>query len=146
MTWQWFAVVAGSLLWAVDTSKEESKKALDPLQGTWVATGGEQEGNPFPEAGLKNMKLVVSGDQYTFTSDSPEEKGVLKPDPSKSPKALDIDIKEGEQKGQSQKAIYELDGDTLKICFTQPGNDRPSEMAAKAGSKCVMIVFKKEKP
>ena len=41
--------------------------------------------------------------------------------------------------------IYELDGDTLKVCYAIDGGKRPAEFKAKPGSKHVLIVFKRLK-
>lgn len=142
-------VLAVTLLVAADAPADDAvKKELDNLQGTWVATAGEAGGQTFLDDQLKAMKFVVQGNKYTFTmkeTTEHPEKGILKPDPAPSPKALDIEITEGPEQGKTQKAIYELDGDTLKICFAQAGKDRPTEMSAKGEQAQGLLTFKREK-
>ena len=59
---------------------------------------------------------------------------------------MDITITEGDAKGQLQLAIYELDGDTMKICANTPGDkERPKEFTSKPGSGHINIVLKREK-
>ena len=43
------------------------------------------------------------------------------------------------------QGIYELKGDELKICLSEPGGQRPGELSAKEGSKRMLITFKKAK-
>jgi hypothetical protein len=44
------------------------------------------------------------------------------------------------------KGIYALDGDSLKICVSQPKADRPTEFATKKGSNSSLVILKREKP
>jgi uncharacterized protein (TIGR03067 family) len=146
MKLRWLCIVAAGLLVAAEDQKDDAKKDLDKLQGTWKAESAEADGNALPDEVVKQMKLVVKGDKYTFTAGPMEEKGTLKLDPSKKPAEVDIMIEEGEDKGKTQLGLYQLDGDTFKICFGRAGEkERPKELAAKAGSGTGMFVLKREK-
>src|SRR5207247_10509674 len=48
---------------------------------------------------------------------------------------------------KTNPAIYELDGDELKLCMSnEPGtNKRPAELASKEGSKLLLMTFKRAK-
>ena len=48
-------------------------------------------------------------------------------------------------KGKTTLSIYEIEGDTLKICSVEPGKDRPTEFSSKPGSGHFLRVFKREK-
>ena len=61
-------------------------------------------------------------------------------EPAKSPKTIDITMKEGD-KGTAH-GIYELKGDTLKICVARPNTERPTEFTEKG---TVFITFKRKK-
>ena len=50
-----------------------------------------------------------------------------------------------EYKGKTALGIYELEGDTLKLCYSQPGKDRPKEFTAAKGSGQAMSVWKRDK-
>ncbi len=55
---------------------------------------------------------------------------------SKDPKTIDYILTAGSGKGKSQYGIWELKGNTLKVCFTEPGKDRqgrPSDFTAGEG-------------
>jgi uncharacterized protein (TIGR03067 family) len=53
---------------------------------------------------------------------------------------------EGPDKGKTIRGIYELDGDTLRTCVSPPGEERPSEFAAKADTDFMLFVYKRAKP
>ncbi len=52
---------------------------------------------------------------------------------------------DGSKKGETRKGIYLLEGDRLKICFSNE-DDRPKELTAKAESEQVMYTLRREKP
>ncbi len=45
-----------------------------------------------------------------------------------------------------ERRIVTRKGDELKLCYRPEGGDRPKTFQSKAGSKLVMIVFKRVKP
>src|SRR5205823_12704263 len=73
--------------------------------------------------------------------------GIYHLDPSKSPKQIDFTIL-GEVK-KTGLGIYQLDGDTLKLCLSiDPAkvDQRPKEFAAKAGEKRVVLTLRRLTP
>jgi uncharacterized protein (TIGR03067 family) len=144
----WMVLAAGLLLAAGAPSKDDlAKKDLDAMKGTWKAVSGEEDGKAVQEDDAKKFKLVVDGDKYTFTVEGvSEEQGTIKLDPSQKPRAIDVMILSGDDKGKSQHGLYEVEGDTLKLCFTPPGRERPKELAGKEGTNATLFVFKRQKP
>ncbi len=71
--------------------------------------------------------------------------GTSEIDPTRKPKTIDFMTTEGDDKGKIVLGIYELGDDTRKLCYAQPGKDRPSEFSAPAGSGHTLVVFKREK-
>jgi uncharacterized protein (TIGR03067 family) len=149
----WVLVVVGLLL-AADTPKEDparkelkenpSTKELKSLTGTWMAVSGEENGKEISKDDAKAFELTIKDGKYTLKIMGKEqEQGTITVDPEKKPKTIDIDITSGDDKGKSQKGIYELDGDTLKVCVARPEEERPKELAGKAAS---LWVFKRAKP
>jgi uncharacterized protein (TIGR03067 family) len=134
------ALVAGFLI-AADDPKEDLKK----LEGTWTMVSGEKDGKPVPEQTIKIAKLVIKGDQHDVKIGNDAYQGTHKIDPSKKPKTIDATDTEGPFKGKTVYGIYESDGDTFKVCFAKPGDERPKEFNTKAGTGHIMHVWKKEK-
>jgi uncharacterized protein (TIGR03067 family) len=144
MTLPLIALSAGLMLAQAD----DAKKELDKIQGTWIAVTYDVNGMKPPADIVQTIKFVCTGDKYEQAMQGQVvEKGTHKLDPSKKPKHMDITVTEGEAKGQTQLAIYEFEGDTLKICANLPGSkERPTEFASKPGSSNVInIVLKREK-
>jgi uncharacterized protein (TIGR03067 family) len=115
------------------------------MQGDWVVVEGEQGGKPIGADDLKSMQFHVSSDQYEFKQSGQTEKGTLAVDISQKPKALDIHIVEGDQAGKLQKGIYQFDGGRLKICVSQPGEDRPKEFKTKETQSDAVLIFERPK-
>src|SRR5208283_26079 len=131
-----FLVVSGVLA--------QDKKETEKLDGKWLVISVERDGKP--DDSLKGAVRTNAGDSYTLTpKDGKGIPGTFKVDPTKKPKTMDMMPGEGRYKGKTLLGIYELEGDTLKICFAEPGKDRPSDFASKPGSGVVLAIHKREK-
>jgi uncharacterized protein (TIGR03067 family) len=115
----------------------------DALQGKWLPSEGERAGKPFP---AQNITLEIKDGKYTVMAGGVSDKGTIKINASAKPKEMDITGTDGPNKGKTFKVIYELDGDTLKICYDLSGNGRPTEFKTKEGSKDLLVIYKREKP
>ena len=148
---QMLLVLSLAFLVGVAYADDKDKKSdLDKMKGTWKATSGEAGGIALPDEFLDKVTFTIKGDKYTFKS--PDETGVetveegaLKLDAAKKPAQMDINITKGKDEGKKQYGIYELDGDTMKLCFTPPEEGRPKDFTTKEGSKNVVMVFKRQK-
>ena len=58
---------------------------------------------------------------------------------------MDVLGTEGPNKGKTFPSIYELDGDTLKICYTLEGKDRPAGFESKEGTETLLVTYKRAK-
>jgi uncharacterized protein (TIGR03067 family) len=143
---QLFLVLAVSALIAADTANDDVKKELKKFEGTWVIESFEQDGEKTPADAFKGTKLVCKDDTFTMTMPGVTYKGTFKVDVAKKPKHIDIHFTEGPEKGKNIKGIYEIEGDTYKLCIKMMGDkDRPTEFATKAGSGIALEVLKREK-
>jgi uncharacterized protein (TIGR03067 family) len=116
------------------------------LEGTWLPATAELAGKDFPDDIRKTIKLTVKGDKYTVAVGDKLDQGTTKLDPTKKPKAMDIVGTEGPNKGRTILAIYELDKDTLKICYDLGGKERPTEFKTQAKTQLFLVTYKREKP
>lgn len=122
-----------------------SRNAADEgklLEGTWLPTAAELGEKPLDDATLKAIKLVVDGEKYTVGK---VDRGTLKIDPAAKPKTMDIVGTDGPNKGKTLLAIYELDGDNLRICYDLSGKARPTEFKTKKGEKLFLATYKRAK-
>jgi hypothetical protein len=70
--------------------------------------------------------------------------GHFKLDPSRKPKEIDVTELDGERKGKTTSGLYEIDGDTLRLCHPGlPGGDRPSVLESKEGSTDYLWTLKR---
>ena len=117
---------------------DDAKKDQEKLQGTWSVVSAEADGTATDE--IKNDKLVFAGDKITIKKAGGDEEHVtFTLDTSKKPKQIDINAD-----GKMIQAIYELDGDKLKVCAAMPGADRPTDFTTKAGSNRMLVTLKRE--
>jgi uncharacterized protein (TIGR03067 family) len=138
-------VLALGLLIAGRSLAATPDEELAKLTGTWFATAVTSDGKEWAPADVKKVFLIVKGADYTFGEGARVAKGTHKLDPSKSPKTIDATRTSGAEKGSTFKGIYELEGDTFKVCFASPGKDRPADFSAKEGSGRRLIVLKRSK-
>ncbi len=118
----------------------------DALQGTWLPSTAELGGKSFPDEVRKTIKLVVKDDKYTVTVGKQVDQGTVKLNPSAKPKAMDITGTDGPNKGKTILAIYERDGDTLRVCYDLSGKNRPTEFKTREGTQLFLVTYKREKP
>jgi uncharacterized protein (TIGR03067 family) len=114
------------------------------LEGTWLPAEAELAGKKFPDEVRKTIKLVIKGDDYLVTVGKQPDRGTCKLDPAAKPKALDITGTEGPNKGRTILAIYERDGDILRVCYDLSGKVRPKEFSTKEGTKLFLVTYKRQ--
>jgi uncharacterized protein (TIGR03067 family) len=138
---------SGHALMTYRRQNSDARKDVEQLRGTWACVSGERNGQPIPEATVRQLRLVLTDTKYaTYRGDDLLFESDYKLAPTKTPAAIDTIGTEGEHTGRPAQGIYRLDGDTLKLCYTMPGRDRPKEFESKAGSEATLTVWKRAKP
>jgi uncharacterized protein (TIGR03067 family) len=130
-----FAAVCGAAALAADKAVDDE---IAKWQGTWKAVAFEHDGKQTPPEKLQPIKLTVTGANYHFQNGDFSERGTYKFQPDKDPKALDIVVGEGPDKGKVYLVIYKVEGDRLTICLESENNARPRQFTGKAGTGCVL--------
>lgn len=111
------------------------------LQGTWkvvkrVKNGATEDPAEHPTT------LKFSGKAITETRDGkPAQKGAYTIDDSKTPKRITLTGKAGDNAGKTFEAIYEIDGDTLKLAYSFGENASipPKDFAGGEGSGLLVL-------
>ena len=120
--------------------KVDVEKELKKFQGTWTFESVETGGKEVPAAEFKGITVTFEGDKYAVKKgDEVIQACTQKLDPSKSPKTLDVTVVEGPNKGAVVLGIYEISGDTLKVCFDPEGKKRPTEFKSESGSQTLVV-------
>jgi uncharacterized protein (TIGR03067 family) len=118
----------------------------DTIRGTWLPSTAELAGKMFPDEVLKSITLVVKDDRYTVTVGKEVDQGTVKLNATAKPKEMDITGTDGPNKGKTILAIYERDGDTLRVCYDLSGKRRPTEFKTREDTQLFLVTYKREKP
>lgn len=138
MTGRAALIVAAGLLLAADSSTDDAaKKDQKKLQGTWKVQSGRLDGKDAPPGLLAKWRVVIDGDQVTIKGGMRDQTYTFTLDPSQKPAAIDFDSK--------AKGIYQLKGNTLRLCWAKAGKDRPTKFVSRAGSDIVLFLLKRVK-
>jgi uncharacterized protein (TIGR03067 family) len=141
MRFMFMLTLTAALALAIRTSasviKVADKDHASGLLGTWVVVSGEEDGKPSLQEKIKGSKMTVDKKSIKLTDKDDKQLWILdyKLDPSKRPAQIDMTVAEGQGAGKTSEGIYELDGDTLKLCYSLPGGERPKEFKTKTGGK-----------
>lgn len=116
---------------------------LKKLQGSWTVVELEVEGAKMPFGG---SKIVIDGDQFTTVGMGSSYSGAMEIQPSKQPKTFDVLFAAGPHKGKRSLGIYELDGDTWRICMGFAGvKTRPEKFATAPKSGYALETLKRDR-
>lgn len=122
-------------------------KELAKLDGTWVAQSVEVGGNKIPDEELKKFpgRLTIKGGKWTLKAGERSQTGTFTANAAKKPAQMDIKPGDGPNAGKTIAAIYQQDGDTLKVCYAPAGKERPTAFGTTDKPGYALIIYKREK-
>lgn len=115
------------------------------VQGKWKPAKAELAGQPLPDAVLKIISLKLDHGKYEVLVGDEPDRGTYTLDATKGAKGMTIAGTEGPNEGKTFPAIYELEGDTLRICYDLSGAGRPTEFKSVAGTKLYLVTYHRKK-
>jgi uncharacterized protein (TIGR03067 family) len=144
--------------------KSSSQSNSDALQGTWVVIEAEVDGEK--RADLVGEQIVIRGEWLNFGPKYAMSDGGYAVDPTQRPRHLNLDrhnpqfvppfvtiaFAPMDFPGMAANvamittrhlAIYELEGDTLKICGMGKDSQRPKTFATQAGTGQYLVICKR---
>jgi uncharacterized protein (TIGR03067 family) len=119
------------------------KGDLEKLQGVWNITALETDGSELPDNMFSGAQIAIKGDTFESLSMGMVYSGKITLDVAKKPKHFDITFTEGHAKGKTNYGIYEIKGDSWKLCLCTTGKDRPKSLATKPGSGFALETLKR---
>lgn len=141
----WLTCIALSIVLAADAADQSEPG----LEGDWSTASFLRGGKPLPqEKQFPDRIMTIKDGTFTEKRDGKVAvRGPLKVDASKKPKWIDATFHEGGPGyGETVLGIYELDGDTLKVCCGAAGDPRPATFESKEGTALRLIIYKRHKP
>jgi uncharacterized protein (TIGR03067 family) len=141
-----WALVGASVLSGGDAA-DAIKKDKAALQGTWKVTASISKGDKATAEEIKDLHLIFRGDAILVREDGKaQENFFFNLDPLKKIKEVDLILKVGPQKGRIDRGIYEIDGDTLRICIqSNKDSSRPRDFRSPAGSDLWLVTLQRSK-
>jgi uncharacterized protein (TIGR03067 family) len=128
-----------------DTAKKPPADG-ERIQGVWTFTSSERAGKAenLPEGDFLKMEFTAETFRFHLPAGARHPQP-YKLDPGKKPKT--IDWLAGGRNGPSEPllGIYELDGDTLLLCWGKKGQERPTEFKTATGPGDWLWVLKQAK-
>ncbi len=136
------AVLAVVVLAFTPTTQADDLKAME---GKWTVESMEAGGKKIEIEELKGVVVTIAGGQYELLVKGEKKAGTMKLDETKNPKAMDVTNTEGLDAGKVTRSIYEISGDTMRVCYPLDGGERPKELATTENSPLLLITYKREK-
>jgi uncharacterized protein (TIGR03067 family) len=123
------------------TSAEELKK----IQGSWQVEALEAEGSPAPAELVTNLFITIKDEEFEVFNMGTEAGGTFTLDSTKKPALIDIHCEAGPDRGKHWPGIYEVSGDTMRLCYSRVGKKRPATFSTADASGIVLINYKRKK-
>jgi uncharacterized protein (TIGR03067 family) len=107
------------------------------LDGDWKGTHLVFNGEPAGADFLADLEMSITGKRFVVTTPERDMRGSMSFDAAAG--TMDVEMDEGEVK--KFYAIYELKGDTLKICYDAAA--RPKEYSSEPDSQRILAIYKR---
>ena len=115
------------------------------IQGTWTPKRAVLGGESMPEEVLKMITVKLDHGKYEVLVGDSLDKGTYTIDPATQPKGMTATGTDGPNKGKTFPAIYELTGDTLKVCYDLSGAKAPTEFKSVPGTQLYLVSYSRKK-
>lgn len=120
----------------------DSSEDLKAWQGTWRMVAAIYDGEP--QAG--DLVWIVQGDEYRTRSQQHVDEGPVKITLDASQKHIDAFHHETPKgtSGGKLKGIYEVNRDSLTVCYDLTDSYYPTSFEAKRGSRRILYQFRRQ--
>jgi len=125
--------------------KDDAKKDLEKMQGTWTVQKLVRDGMEMPAEATTKMSIEISKNKMTVHAEGrPGEEAEVTLDPSAKPAQFDFTPTNATDK-KVRQGLYKFEGETLYLCWTRGGGERPKAFESKPDTMIVVFELKKKK-
>ena len=115
----------------------------DAIRGIWIPVEAILEGKKLPDEGLEGMVLTIDRSTYSVRTQSGLDKGTVALDSGAYPLGMELTGTEGPNQGRTLKAIYEIAGDWMRVCYAIDGLARPARFEAGEGERSFLVTYRR---
>ena len=124
------------------TAADSDAKAI---QGNWKPVTAKLAGQHMAETVLQTISMKLEKGKYEVIADGHPDRGTYTLEASTKPKGMTVTGTDGPNQGKVYPCIYELKGDTLRICYDLSGTKRPTAFDSVAGTKLYLVTYARKK-
>ena len=124
--------------------KDAALGVPEKLDGDWQMVSIEAGGAKLPAQQVNGFSLAFKAGRFTSYMGGEKKTGTYTTDPTKKPKTMDIVPADGPDKGKTWSLIYELNGNTLRICAGEVGKERPAGFDTKGREDVILMVLRRQ--
>ena len=111
------------------------------IQGTWRLTYAEDSGRVVPKEQFSEMAFVFTDKTMNTEIAGRKSEATYELRSSANPKQIELT-----ENGVTKPGIYDLQGDTLRLCICQANNQRPTAFDTQPGSLEIVFILKRFRP
>lgn len=116
-----------------------------PLEGNWIPLAADISGRELDVATLRVARFIVEAGCYRILDRQQQvaDAGELHVDTAHFPHAVDLIGVEGPAAGKRIQAIFELEGDRLRLCYDLENAARPAAMQPQQDQLLLRITYER---
>lgn len=137
-----FLSLAIVLAFSFNLVAQDKKFDVAKILGEWTLTSGKKGGEESAKDALK-ATVTWEKDKVIIASEMGKFVMSFKIDDKSNPAKIDMKIEEGPVKDIAAKGIIALEGEELKLCYTQEG-DAPKKFESTKENGAYLFIMKKK--
>lgn len=118
--------------------------ALQKFAGKWVPVAATLNGEVVEKDKLDGVLLTIDGNKYTSRVGEKTDAGTLSVDEAQTPATMDVVRQKADGETATIPAIYEMKGDSLKVCYALGTQARPTGFKSEADSGTLLVTYQRE--